>query len=320
MKAAERLSKSLGSHINESMGAGRAGGGEMASSPFPTGSAGPGAEKFKGAARVKDAFTIELGRLARDSDQPRKEFDPEELDRLAESLKRRGQLQPIRVRYDERLARWVIISGERRYRAAMIAGLTSLVAVEAKGDLSAEDVLEDQLVENCVREDLKPIEQARAFRELIERRGYTHRQLADVINISHQVVTRALALLGLPSDIQEKVDAGSISPTVAAEVARVEDEGERRELVAEVESGALTRTDVARVVKAREEGAAGQRSGRGGPRVARRRSSPPLDDRPRKAANGVKVRIEALARHSMEDVVAALRELADSLESRSRAA
>lgn len=311
MKAADRLSKALGSHINESMGAKRAGGEEAGSNPFPTGAAGPGAEKYKGAARVKDAFSIELGRLARDPEQPRKEFDPEELERLAESLRTRGQLQPIRVRYDERLGRWVIVSGERRYRAAMTAGLATLVAVEAKGDVTPEDLLEDQLVENCVREDLKPIEQARAFRALIDRRGYSYRQLADVLSVSHQVVVRALALLGLPVELQEKVDAGTVSPTVAVEVGRVEDERERRELIAEVESGALTREDVVKVVRSRAS-----RGGQGGARAVRK-GGPPVDDRPRKAGNGVKVRIEATARHSIADVVRALRDVADLLESRS---
>jgi ParB family transcriptional regulator, chromosome partitioning protein len=315
MKAADRLSKALGTHINESMGAKRAGGDDLASNPFPSGTTnlgGNGAEKYKGAARVKDAFSIELGRLARDADQPRKEFDPEELERLAESLKTRGQLQPIRVRYDERLGRWIIISGERRYRAAMMAGLSTLVAVETKGEISAEDILEDQLVENCVREDLKPIEQARAFRALIDRRGYSYRQLADALSISHQVIVRALSLLGLPADIQEKVDAGLVSPTVASEVARVEDEKERRELIAEVEAGSLTRKDVARVVQAR-----GPVLPRAGKSMSGRKPQAPVDDRPRRASNGVKIRVEATPRHSMADVVQALRDIADLLESRS---
>jgi ParB family transcriptional regulator, chromosome partitioning protein len=315
MKTADRLSQTLGAHISESMGAKRgaaASGAGEGGSPFPTGGVvhgGPGAEKYRGAARLKDAFAIELDRLATDPNQPRKEFDPEELERLAASLEARGQLQPVRVRYEAESNRWVIIAGERRYRAARLAGLTTLVCVEAKGTLTADDVLEDQLVENCVREDLKPIEQARAFKALLEKRGCSYRQLADALNISHQAVVRALALLELPADIQEKVDAGSVPASAASEVARIDDEGEQRALIARVESGVMTRDDVTRVVQSRTA-KSGARKGKG------RTSRPPVDDRPQRASNGVKVRIEATARHALADVVAALRELADRLEER----
>jgi ParB family chromosome partitioning protein len=319
MKAADRLSQSLGANISESMGAGRAGG-EQASNPFPTGPVvhgGPASEKYRGAARIKEAFVIELDRVAPDPDQPRKEFDEESIGRLADSLKARGQLQPVRVRYDEGRAMWVIISGERRYRAAQRAGIATLVCVEVKGAATPEDVLEDQLVENCVREDLKPIEQARAFKALLERRGYSYRQLADALNISHQAVVRAMALLELPADIQEKVDAGVVPSSAASEVARIGDEAERRAIISRVESGEMTRDDVTRAVRQRTAGATG-RQGRGvGKGKGRSRPRPPIDDRPRRAASGVKIRIEASAKHTLGDVIAALREIADRLEAES---
>ena len=68
------------------------------------------------------------------------------------------------MRWSDAVSRWIIVTGERRYRAAVLAGLPTLACIEAKGPLTAEDILEDQLVENCLREDLKPIEQARAFK------------------------------------------------------------------------------------------------------------------------------------------------------------
>ncbi len=314
MRAADRLSQALGANISESMGARRGdlgAGGALASNPFPAGAVhgGPGTDKYQGAARVKDAFAIEIDRLSPDPNQPRKEFDTEELGRLAASLKARGQLQPIRVRYDAGANTWVIISGERRYRAAKLAGLTTLVCVEAKGSPTSEDILEDQLVENCVREDLKPIEQARAFSALLDRRGCSYRQLAESLNISHQTVVRALALLELPTDIQAKVDAGTVSASSAAEVARIDDEPTRRDLIAQVESGRMTRDDVTRAVKA--HGANANAKGKG---ALRGKSRPPLDDRPRRASNGVKIRVEATPKHSLADVVSALRELAARLE------
>jgi ParB family chromosome partitioning protein len=316
MKAADRLSQSLGANIAESMGAGRVGG-EPAGNPFPSGPAvhgGPTSEKYRGAARIKDAFAIELDRVGPDPDQPRKEFEEESLARLTESMKTRGQLQPIRVRYDEGRAMWVIISGERRYRAAQLAGIATLVCVEVKGTLTPEQVLEDQLVENCVREDLKPIEQARAFKALLDQRGYSYRQLADALSISHQAVVRAMALLHLPSDIQDKVDAGAVSASAAAEAARIGDDSERRAIISRVELGEMTRDDVTRTVRERTAGAAG-RQGRGaGKGRGKAKPRPPVDERPRRAVNNVKVRIEASSKHTLADVIAALREIADRLE------
>jgi ParB family chromosome partitioning protein len=316
MKAADRLSQALGANIAESMG-GRRAGGEPSSQPFPTGQmvhGGPASEKYRGAARIKDAFAIDLARVEPDPDQPRKEFDEESLERLAESLKARGQLQPIRVRYEEARAMWIIVSGERRYRAALRAGLATLVCVEVKGAPTPEEVLEDQLVENCVREDLKPIEQARAFKALLDRRGYSYRQLGEALSISHQAVVRAMALLELPADIQEKVDAGAVPASAAAEAARIGDESEQRAIIARVESGDMTRDEVTRIVRERTTGPGG-RQGRGGAKGrSRAKARPPVDERPRRAANNVKVRIEASAKHTLADVVAALREIADRLE------
>jgi ParB family chromosome partitioning protein len=315
MKAADRLSQTLGANIAESMGA-RWTSGEQPNQPFPTGQAvhGGPAEKYRGAARLKDAFAIELTRLATDPDQPRKEFDEESLDRLAQSMEARGQLQPIRVRFEEARGMWIIISGERRYRAAQRAGLPTLICVEAKGTPTPEEVLEDQLVENCVREDLKPIEQARAFKALLERRGYSYRQLGEALSISHQAVVRAMALLELPADIQEKVDAGAVPASAAAEAARIVDEGEQRAIIARVESGDMTRDEVTRVVRERTSGAASHQGRGAGKGRSRAKARPPVDDRPRRAANNVKVRIEASAKHTLADVIAALREIADRLE------
>jgi ParB family chromosome partitioning protein len=316
MKAADRLSQTLGANITESMGARRTGG-EQAGNPFPTGSVvhgGPASEKYRGAARTKDAFVIDLDRVVPDADQPRREFDEESLGRLAESLKSRGQLQPVRVRYDEGRARWVIVTGERRYRAAMLAGIPTLVCVEVKGTPTPEEILEDQLVENCVREDLKPIEQARAFRALLDQRGYSYRQLADALNISHQAVVRAMALLELPADIQQKVDAGVVPASAASEAARIGDETQQRAIIARVESGEMTRDQVTRAVRERASGTASGRGSGAGKGQGRSKPRPPIDDRPRRAENNVKVRIEAGAKHTLRDVIAALREIADRLE------
>src|SRR5262249_26351369 len=152
-------------------------------------------------------------------EQPRKEFDEEDLDRLAASLKARGQLQPIRVRWDEAASQWVVVAGERRFRAAIRAGLASLLCVEARADQSAEDRLGDELPENCIRGALKPSERAQAFKAFPERKGWSSRDLPEPLHASAAGIAQAPALLSLPEPIQERVDAGALAPTVAYEIA-----------------------------------------------------------------------------------------------------
>lgn len=290
----------LGGHIRESMAASAPTG---VGGPLPTPASGASGQ-YQGITRPKDALTIEIARLVPDPGQPRKEFDHEALDHLAASLKARGQLQPIRVRWDEAVARWIIVAGERRYRAALLAGFSTMMCVEAKGTLSADDILEDQLVENCVREDLRPIEQARAFKALIDRRGCSGRQLAETLNISHMAVSRALALLDLPSQVQEHVEQGTLAPSVAYEVSKLDDEEAQSNVASRAVAEGMNRAEVVEAVRRAKAS-----KGRGG----KAKSQPPVTDRPQRAGNGVKISISSTPRHSLQDVAAALREIADRI-------
>ena len=180
-------------------------------------------QQREGRRRLEGGALIRVDRLTRDPHQPRTEFDEEGLRRLAQSLKDRGQLQPIRVRWDEAEGRYVVVTGERRWRAAQLAGLEAMACVVMTGPASAEDLLEDQLIENCLREDLKPIEQARAYKSLMDSRGLSQRQLAERLQIGHPAIAKALALLHLPDEIQESVERGEIAPGTAYELSKVED-------------------------------------------------------------------------------------------------
>jgi ParB family transcriptional regulator, chromosome partitioning protein len=232
--------------------------GSMNDRPAPEGSSGDGRftvnrsaieRQGDGRKRLDSASMIRLDRIIADPLQPRTEFDPDALQLLAESLKARGQLQPIRVRWDDAADRYVVVVGERRYRAAGLAGLESIACVVATGGASPEDLLEDQLVENALRQDLRPVEQARAYRTLLSARGLTHRQLAERLQIGHASITRALALLDLP-----EVEAGSIAPNTAYELSKVSDPGEQAELARQATAGKLRRDEIQERTRATRKG------------------------------------------------------------------
>jgi ParB family chromosome partitioning protein len=202
-----------------------------------------------GRERSRDAYTIDIDRIVPDPDQPRKEFEPEALERLAESLRTRGQLQPIQVRWDAAADRYVVIMGERRWRAAQVAGLKALSCVVRDGSLGDGEKLSIQLVENCLREDLKPIEQAHAFRALMDREGWSHERLAEELAVSQGTVTRALSLLKLPKAVQDRVEQGGLSPSHAHEIAKLDDPREQVLLAEAAAEQGLTRDDVAKQVR-----------------------------------------------------------------------
>jgi ParB family chromosome partitioning protein len=210
----------------------------------------------EGRRRLDSACVLRVDRIAADPNQPRTEFDPEALARLAESMKARGQLQPIRVRWDEAASIYVVVVGERRWRAARLAGLETLACVVVSGEASADDLLEDQLIENALREDLKPIEQARAYRALMTSRSLTQRELAERLQVGQGTISRALALLGLPEEIRHSVDAGEIGPDTAYQLTQVADPSEQAELARVAARGELRRDDIKKATKPRGKPAA----------------------------------------------------------------
>ena len=139
--------------------------------------------------------------------QPRTFFDESSLDELAKSITANGVVQPILIR--RKGERYELIAGERRWRAAQRAGLTRIPAVVR--DVSDDKVLEIALIENIQREDLNPIEEARAYRKLIDTLGLTQEIVAERVGRDRSYVTNYLRLLKLPEDIQDLVQSGRIS-------------------------------------------------------------------------------------------------------------
>jgi ParB family transcriptional regulator, chromosome partitioning protein len=200
--------------------------------------------QFEGRTKLNGACLIETDRIAPDPNQPRTDFDPEALDRLAASLKTRGQLQPIRVRWDEGEAVYRVVVGERRWRAARLAGINTVACLVVSGEPSPNELLIDQLMENVLREDLKPVEQARAYKTLMEQGGLTQIQLAETLQVAQSTIARALALLNLPASIQEQVDTGELASNLAYEITKVGDPEEQTELARKAAEGRIKRDEI----------------------------------------------------------------------------
>ena len=183
---------------------------------------------------------------------PREEFDEASLERLAKSLTEKGQLNPIGVRWSAEHGKWMIVHGERRWRAACLAGHSKIECRFDEDDTVLDQALERQLIENCLREDLKPIEEAKAFAQLMERNGWTGKQLAEELRIAPAKVSRALALLKLPEEIQSQVVSENIPARTAYELSKLKPNGTQRGLAERAARGELTHGDVARVTRKRK--------------------------------------------------------------------
>jgi ParB family chromosome partitioning protein len=150
---------------------------------------------------------IPLERLSANPFQPRAEFDAEKLEELAESIRLHGVLQPVVVR---RLGDdYQIIAGERRWRAAQMAGLKAIPAVVR--ELDDAGMIQVSLIENLQREDLNPIEEAAAYRKLMDEFDTTQEQLSATLGKSRSAIANAVRLLNLPDEVQEHVAQGRLS-------------------------------------------------------------------------------------------------------------
>ena len=152
--------------------------------------------------------TLPLREIEPDKDQPRKDFDEQALSELADSIARHGLLQPIAVRAAAGGA-YKIIAGERRWRAARLAGLSEVPVVIK--DVSDGEAMELALIENLQREDLDPVEEAMGYRQLMEKCGLTQEQAAQKLGKSRSAVANSLRLLNLPEAVLELLKGGKLS-------------------------------------------------------------------------------------------------------------
>jgi ParB family chromosome partitioning protein len=150
---------------------------------------------------------LAVGDIGPNPHQPRSRFDEEALRELAASIRATGVLQPVLVRRNG--DDYQLVAGERRLRAAQMAGLAHIPAVVR--DVTDAEMMELALVENIQREDLNPIEEARAYQTLSEKLGLTHDQISERVGKQRSSITNSLRLLGLPVEVQDMVSRGTLS-------------------------------------------------------------------------------------------------------------
>jgi len=187
-------------------------------------------------------------------DQPRDRFTTEPLQGLADSIKEVGVLQPIVVRPAGANGRHVLVAGERRLRAARMAGLTEIPAVIRDGDDQGR--LVEAVVENVQREDLDPLEEAAAYRTLMEDFGLSHEQVATKVGKSRSAVTNSVRLLGLPGAIQTLLVAGKISAGAARALLGTDDTAYAVRIANKAATEGWSVRQVEEAVRARQGGAA----------------------------------------------------------------
>jgi len=184
--------------------------GEAARAPAPEGQQ----SETRGGVRE-----VEVSRIQRNPEQPRMQFNEEALDELAQSIRERGVLQPILLRADGE--GFMIVAGERRWRAAQLAQLHTIPAIVREIDQST--IAELALIENIQREDLNPLEEAEGYRQLIKRHGHTQDGVGQIVHKSRSHVANLLRLLDLPEFVRQALLQGDISMGHARAVATAPD-------------------------------------------------------------------------------------------------
>ena len=205
--------------------------------------------------------SVPIEQVIPDPSQPRTEFNEDALQELSASFASKGQLQPIRVRWLENEGKWTIIAGERRWRAAQMAGMATIDCYFHDGGLTPSEILEEQIIENLQRRSLQPLEEARSFQALIKMNMWKKKEVASALGINPTKVSRALKLLKLPADIQSKIESGELPARTAYELSKLDDESQQRAMLSAVSSEGLTNQQARNRVRAKQGKRAPQRVG-----------------------------------------------------------
>lgn len=219
--------------------------------------------------RTESIFWLDVAKIEPNPEQPRKVFQVEQLTSLADSIRAHGILQPLLVTKVEvetprgMDAKYQLVAGERRWRAAKIAGLREVPAIIRTAAMPDRQKLELALIENVQREDLNPLERAEAFQKLMDEFGLGQKEVADRIGKSREVVANALRILKLPSDIQTAIGSNVISEGHARALLMLDhDADEQRRLFDEIRAVNLTVRDAELGARAASRSRTGTRRAR----------------------------------------------------------
>jgi ParB family chromosome partitioning protein len=193
---------------------------------------------------------IPISAIEADPNQPRQTFDQEKLQELADSIKLYGVLSPILVRAGSLPGRYILISGERRFRASKIAGLATVPAIVNQTEDENGRMLSMQLVENLQRADLVPIERAYAIGALRDAHNLSIREIAEKLSISKSAVQRSLEILQLPDDLLNALREGAAESKVLL-LAKIEDESIRASYLKDLD--VLTRSQLEKDLESNRE-------------------------------------------------------------------
>lgn len=191
--------------------------------------------------------TLRLSDIEPNADQPRKEFDKDALAQLADSINKHGVLQPLIVR-SLNSGGYQIIAGERRWRAAKMAGLSE-VPVIIRDDLKDEQIMQVALIENLQRENLNPIEEADGYKKLMEEYHMTQDELSQVIGKARSTIANSLSLLNLPNGVKELLRNGEISAGHCKALKAIKDSALMTEVASRAANGELSVRQVEAIAK-----------------------------------------------------------------------
>lgn len=195
------------------------------------------------------AEMVDINKIERNKKQPRKKFEEEALQELAESIQKHGVLEPLLVQ--NRGDYYEIIAGERRWRASKLAGIKEVPVIIK--NMSEQEIVEIALIENIQREDLDPIEEAMAYTNLKTEFGLTDEQVADKVSKSRSAITNSMRLLKLDKKIQQYVVSGEISMGHARALLPLTDGKKQQEIAKRIMENGLSVRETESIVKAAKE-------------------------------------------------------------------
>ncbi len=189
--------------------------------------------------------TVNINKIEPNPDQPRDYFDEDSLDELADSIKKNGMIQPINV--VDRGDHFMIVAGERRWRAAKQLNLKEVPVII--GDYNEQQIMEISLIENIQREDLNPIEEAKAYKKLLDELDLKQDELAEKVSKNRVTITNSLRLLKLDEKVQNMVIGGQISAGHARALLAIEDKDEQIKLAEKIFDEKMTVRDIEKYIK-----------------------------------------------------------------------